>query len=334
MKRLFWIALFDFLVLGAVGPMGHAQNSETLALGSGFTESSPLILSRNGNSVVGTSPLGGLMLIRNAFQVDQEEVPLPQQFTSARVLAVSYYGTVFVALQGTGRCEVFSFNQIGQVEPLPIPSADKCSVFAGASNVADRLLVAVDDGGVTKLFVSTAKESLLLWDNSADNSARLESYAMNDLNTVVFTVSSQGGSKRLFLSSYWVPGAGVRELILPSAVGSRSIVLDVSNKNKYLVTLPKGLGVFDPAKRKLTRTAKLAQRLTSNGSVFSSTQLFSTDGTTTRVSCFARGPLNGLKLQFGAVNDERELVLIARGKGSTLLSKVIPFTVKGYPGCR
>jgi hypothetical protein len=334
MNRFSLFTVFGLLTFCAYQAIGYAQNSETLSLGSSFTENSQLILSRNGNSVVGTSTAGGLTVIRNAFQIDQEQVALPEQFTTARILAVSYYGTVFAASQGTTRCEVFFFNKRGAVEAVPFESSSDCKVLDGASNVVDRLLFAVQDGGITKLFALVGKELLPLWDNSSDRGARLESYAINDLNTIVFTVSTQAGSKRVFRSLYWVPGAGVRALVLPRAVGSRAVVLDVSNKNQYLLTLRKGIGVFDPAKRKLTPTTKLAERLTSNGSVFSSTQLFSTDGRSTRVSCFARGALSGFKLQFGAINDERELVLVARGKGSASLSKVIPLTVKGYPGCR
>jgi hypothetical protein len=174
-----------------------------------------------------------------------------------------------------------------------------------------------------------------LWDSSlhSDASGKLEGFALNDLNTIGFTTSTLVRGRRQFSSFFWVPARGVNQITLPRTVSTRSIVRDVNNKNKYLFATPRGVAVFDPAKRKTVSYSFFANRLTSNGSPYTLATVFSTDGTRTVASCFATGDLAGNKVEFVSVNDERELLLVGRSLSGLKVAKVIPYTVKGYPSC-
>jgi hypothetical protein len=303
--------------------------------------SDPLILSRNGNSIVGRSNSGALTLMRNSFQFDQTSVALPESIASGRVMAVSYYGAVYSVTKSELGCFLTVYTQFDTIiGPVLISSNPSCEVVSGSANVTDRFVFSVVEGERTQLFLYFDGKLEVVWDSSLYlgtnvnfEGVTLEGFAMNDLNTVVFTVSGVVKGKRTFESFFWVPARGVSVLKFPRAAGTRPVIRDVNNKNKYLVSAPGGTAVFDSSKKRITLHKTKATRLTYNSSPFSATTLYSIDGNKVLASCFATGALANTKVQFGAINDEREILLISSTPVSVKVAKIIPFALNGYPKC-
>jgi hypothetical protein len=313
-----------------------AQDYETEVKTTTYKNSASTLFSKNGNSYVLQDLSGKWQVIRNAFQFDESIHPLPDAFSDATLLAISYYGTVFGVKNSTQGCELLIFTSRDQLLPtVPVSSDPSCSITSGASNVTDVFVFQISDSTSSRLLLFRGGTLETLWDSSlhTDVSGKLEGFAVNDLNTIGFTTSTLQRGKRQFSSFFWVPARGVNPIVLPRTASNRPIVRDVNNKNKYLLATPRGVSVFDPAKKRAVSYPFSANRLTSNGSPYTAATVFSTDGTRILASCFATGGLAGNKVEFASVNDERELLLVGKSPVGLKVAKVIPYTVKGYPRC-
>ena len=332
---LFCLALATPLV-ALTSQSAKAQDYETEVKTTTFKNSTSTLFSKNGNSYVLQDVSGKWQVVRNAFQFDESVHPLPDAFSDTTLLAISYYGTVFGVRKSALGCELLVFTSKDELLPSVSISQDpECRIISGASNVTDVFVFQLTDSISSRLLLFRVGTIETLWDSSLqpDSPARLEGFAINDLNTIGFTVSTLQGGKRQFSSFFWVPARGVNPIVLPRTASTRPIVRDVNNKNKYLLATPRGVAVFDPAKRRVVSYPFSAQRLTSNGSPYTAATVFSTDGTRIMASCFATGGLAGNKVELASVNDERELLLVGRSTSGLKVAKVIPYTVKGYPRC-
>lgn len=332
--KSFFAILFLVSVAGASSLFAQSYDTEVSTVS--YRPKSEFIFSRNGNSFVATDASGVRRVVRNSFQFDEESVVIPDSVALKRIVAVSYYGAVYAVSEGDNGCGVTVFTQQSTVSPEVLLSSEAGCVVTGArANVADRLLVAIRTPTTTRLVLFLNGQVETLWD-AADSglvSPRLESFTINDLNTAPFTISHSVRGARQFSSFFWVPVRGTSPLVFPKSAGKRPVVRDANNKNKYLITVPKGVGVFDPAKRRVVISKVAANRLTSNGTPFNATSIFPTNAARTVAGCFAVGALSGFKVQFAAITDERELVLLGTSPSANRVAKVIPFTVNGYPQC-
>lgn len=323
-----FLAIFS---LAADSPAQSTTSVSSLVLSNLVTP----VFSRNGNSIYGALADGSPVVIRNAFQFDEEMIKLPVEFSPATVLAVSYYGGVYAWRAKENSCEVFEFTPQNTIRNIATHSdVNGCAVTRGAANVVERFVYSVQLGTTLQLQLAFGDSVETIWSSEGlAGLPRLESFALNDLNTAVYTVSRTNAGKRILETFYWVPGHRSRVLALPKTAGATVTARDVNNKNQYLLTLKSGSAVFDPAKKKFTKTSASSLRLTANGAPFNSTTLSPIGQPSVQAACFASGALRGAKVQFGAINDERELILLTRLKGKTGLAKVIPFSVQGFPGC-
>lgn len=314
----------------------NAQDYDTEIAAKSFKSGSPAIFSKNGNSYAIKDATGQWQVVRNAFQFDETIHPLPIQFLDTQILAVSYYGSAFGFRKNDEGCSIVVYTAKDQLlGPFLVSPVKDCSIPSGAANVTEVLAFAVHTDSASRLLLLRAGAIEEVWNSSTHvgNTPKLEGFALNDLNTVGFTISTLQKGRKQFSSSFWVPARGVNPLILPKAASKRAIIKDVNNRNTYLLSTQGGVAVYDPAKKRVSQLRASASRLTSNGSPFTSSTLFSTDGTRTVASCFSTGGLSGHKVEFAAINDERELMLLGTAPAGVKIAKVIPFTVKGYPKC-
>ena len=297
-----------------------------------FKSGSPAIFSKNGNSYAIKDATGQWQVVRNAFQFDETVHPLPTEFLDSQVLAVSYYGSAFGFRKNEEGCSIIAYTAKDELlGPFLVSDSKECHIPSGAANVTEVLAFPVHDDTSSHLLLLRTGAIESIWNSStqAGSSSTLEGFALNDLNTVGFTISTLSKGRKQFSSSFWVPARGVNPIMLPKTLNKRAIIKDVNNKNTYLLSTQGGVAVYDPAKRRVSQFKVSASRLTSNGSPFTTSTLFSTDGTKTVASCFSTGGLSGHKLEFAAINDERELMLLGTAPTGVKIAKVIPFTVKG-----
>lgn len=335
-RRLFVLSSCLSLVALFGGSSAVAQSYDTEVSAASFRAKGDFVFSRNGNSFVATDSTGVRRVVRNSFQFDEESVVIPDAIAAKRIVAVSYYGSVYAVSEGELGCSLTVFTQHSTVLPdVTLSTEAGCKITGASANVADRVILAIQTASTTKLVLFLNGSSETLWDAERSGlvSPRLESFTINDLNTAPFTVSHVVRGRRQFASFFWVPAGGVSALTFPRNAGPRPIVRDANNKNKYLITVPSGVAVFDPSKRRIVVSKVSANRLTSNGTPFNASTIFSPGITRTVAGCFAVGGLSGFKVQFAAINDERELLLLGTSPSSSKVAKVIPFTENGYPRC-
>lgn len=335
-NRVFRFITYTVLSVIITGQSISAQDYETEVKTTTFKNTTSTLFSKNGNSYVLQDFSGKWQIVRNAFQFDESTHALPDTFSDATLLAISYYGTVFGVKKSEQGCELLVFTSKDLLLPPTLVSQDaECSIISGASNVTDVFVFQIKDSTSSRLLLFRGGTLETLWDSNPfmDVAGKLEGFAVNDLNTIGFTVSTLQKGKRQYSSYFWVPARGVNPIVLPRSATTRPIVRDVNNKNKYLLATPRGVAVFDPAKKRVVSYTFSANRLSSNGSPYTASTVFSTDGTRTVASCFATGELSGHKVEFASVNDERELLLLGKSPSGIKVGKVIPYTVKGYPRC-